>query len=180
MKTFEQFLNESMGKPTGNITGCEAIEKMYDFLRTNASSDKLFKADRVEEINDEQFLIYALDKNKFERLSGISLSNITEGDVANEECYSHIDGDDDGDRICDWVDKPNNTKWGVLRRYINNFGKEYAYIMIFVIDRETKCVSTIEYARIASEDSESKLGTYCNTNVDFLDIWDAYDSSRAA
>ncbi len=178
MKTFEQFINESMGKPVGNVTGCEAIEKMYNFLRTNASSDKLFKADRVEEINGEQFLIYALDKDKFERMSGISLSSITEDDATNEECYSLIDGDDDGDRICDWVDIPNNTKWGVLRRYINNFGKEYAYIMIFVIDRETKCVSTIEYARIASEDSESKLGTYCNTNVDFLDIWDAYDSSR--
>ena len=50
MKTFTQFINESISEPAGNVTGCEAIEKMYDFLRDRVETDKLLKADRIANV----------------------------------------------------------------------------------------------------------------------------------
>ena len=177
MKTFTQFINESVSEPARNVTGCEAIEKMYDFLRDRVETDKLLKADRIEEINNGRYLIYTLDKDKFERLSGISLNSITLKNATNEKCYRR------GNITYNWLDKPSNTKWGIFyegyrkRRFFEVFD---AFIIIFIIDRKTKRVSTIEYAVnvkcLHSTKPDTLIGTYCNTNEDFKYLCESYDS----
>lgn len=177
MKTFSQFLNEGLSRNTSSVTGCDAIKKMYDFLRVNAN--KLFKFDRVwhlsDEHGDDHFLIYTLDKDKFERLSGIYLNSITEDDAKNKLCYNT---GNKGIIHCAWEDMPHNTKWGIERWY--GHGKNITdYIFIFVIDKNTKCVSTVEYAlntEYVEGDLESVEGTYVDKIDDFEDLWKVYDT----
>lgn len=174
MKTFEQFINESVSESAGNVTGCAAIEKMYEFLRDRVETDKLLKADRIEEINSERFLIYTLDKDKFEKQSGISLNSITLKNAANEKCYRY------SFTTYNWLDKPNNTKWGIFCEGFRK-GKFYnASIIIFIIDRKTKRVSTIEYAVnvkcLAGVNPNTLIGTYCDINKDFKKLCESYNS----
>ena len=94
MKTFEQFINESV-RNSG-----DTIEKMVDFLRVHLEEEELFKADRIEKIDAEDYLIYTLDKDKFERLSGIHLNNITLEDFMTAKPYdSRQDVRDGNDKM---------------------------------------------------------------------------------
>lgn len=171
MKTFSQFINERVSEPVEKATGCAAIQKMYTFLKDRVEIDKILKADRIEEINNERFVIYTIDNDEFERLSGISLNSITLKNATNEKCYRT-------EMTYNWLDKPNNTKWGVF----NNGYPKYntSFIIIFIIDRKTKRVSTIEYAvnvkRLKGVKSDKLLGTYCNSNKDFKKLYEFYNS----
>lgn len=172
MKTFTQFINESVSEPAGNVTGCAAIEKMYAFLRDRVETDKLLKADRIEEINNGRFLVYTLDNDEFEKRSGISLNSITLKNATNEDCYRS------SMTTYNWLDKSNNTKWGV---FYDGFPKmNTAFIIIFIIDRKTKRVSTIEYAvnvlRLDGVKPDTLIGTYCDSNKDFKKLDEFYNS----
>ena len=182
MKTFKQFINEGLSrkasKTAGNLTGCYAISLMYEFLETNVVSGKFFKADRIEDIGSERYLVYTFDKDKFEKLTGITLSIITEDDAMNESCYRLYHNGYNYDIDGDWLDD-HKTRWGLGRRLRETWRDDkFKYILIFVIDKTTNCVSTIEYAnnvKRLNREPESLLGTYLDNYEDFSYIYQAYD-----
>ena len=140
MKISKFCVSHMTAYPYKSKDGCNIIKNMYDFLRHSTKSDQLFKADRVEEIDGGRFLIYTLDKDKFEKLSGISLQDVHTHDAMIENGYT---ADDGGDITCDWVDRPDKTKWGISRSYD---GRDVAdYIIIFAVQRYV-FISAIEYA----------------------------------
>lgn len=147
MKTFKQFINESVSIPTEGITGCHAINLVYDFLYQvhnggkglgRKPSEKLFIARRVEEIDGEQYLMYVLDKDKFEGISRIPLDAITEKDVTNLNCYREPE-----DMKGEWLDS-QKTRYGI--QFLHEAGSNHwDFIFIFVLDKTTRSVSTLEY-----------------------------------
>ena len=186
MKTFEQFINESV-RNSG-----DTIEKMVDFLRVHLEEEELFKADRIEKIDAEDYLIYTLDKDKFERLSGIHLNNITLEDFTTAKPYDRrqdVRDGNDGTIEIGLLDAHDIGKWGIFRKFEKEaIESSYNdYILIFISDKNTKRISAVEYAKNTSRfrfntNLEEMVDTKecLTTNKDFIDLYYSYRNSYLA
>lgn len=186
MKTFKQFIqfiNESAEKSRGRDT----IEKVCDYLRVNAKDEELFKADRIENINDVNYLIYTFDKDKFEGLSGISLNDITLENFTSIKFSDRkpdvVSVGDNGTMEIDWIDTYNGNKWGIFRKFDKDESSE-DYVLIFIADENTNRISAIEYGKNVEHfqfgNPEKNLvdtKACLDTNADFQDLWRAYHYS---